>query len=91
MSTCFSCMAGRWFEGPEVDEITIEWKSCKKLVQHVLKSTRCTGGLVHEFRVQHCQRRGCPSFQKNDVEGWQLDNRRSYFTVGWRRGDIDSV
>ena len=29
-------MTGRWFEGPEVDEITIEWKSCKKLVQHVL-------------------------------------------------------
>ena len=24
MSICFSCMAGRWFEGPEVDEITIE-------------------------------------------------------------------
>ena len=81
-------MTGRWFEGPEVDEITIEWESGKKLVQHVLKSTRCTGGLVHEFRVRHCQRRG---FQKNDVEGWQLDQRRYYSTVGWRRGDIDSV
>ena len=91
MSTSFSCMAGRWFEGPEDDEITIEWTSRKQLVQHVLKSTRCTGGLVHEFRVQQCQRRSCPSFQINAVEGWQLDNRRFYCTVGWRRDGIDSV
>ena len=94
-------MQGRWFQGPEDDEVTIEWTSRKQLVQHILKSSRCTEGQVQEFHVRHCRRRPGASmpqnnveghwffnaYPKSDAEGWQPDNRLLYSTVGWRRGE----
>lgn len=79
---------GRWFQGPRADEITIEWRTSKLVVQHDLRSTGCEGGLVQEFQVQRCQRRALFSSPKGGAEDeglWQVDQYRICVTVGWRR------
>ena len=90
LATDFSKSTGRWFETSVIDEIVIEWRAAKGLVQHGLKMTHSDGGVITGFEVLYCQRLAFAYLEQSNVEDkslWKRDeHRKQYTTLGWRRG-----